>query len=346
MQDVAERERLLEELVRARQDLDAERKTRVESEALLAGISRMAAARTFPELGTQLVRTAGAMFECTEIGVLVRDEQGVFQARASIGTVFADSRWTPGTLFERVAKGQPAALFDISSVPEWQEQPSHKRERVASSLFVPLTTRRSVAILAAATDLPSYFSPRHIELGRRIVSLVNPFAQGIEVKMMERERSAAEERALALEEQRATLQEQLETIQRQQEQIAQLVAPTIPVWPGVLLMPFVGSLEAEEAEIATERVLKAMSTQKAGEVLVDLTGLDRADEKLASRLGQLVSAIHLMGGRCRISGVRPEMARILADLQVDHGQLQTALTLGHSLHQALGRLGFEVRVRD
>jgi rsbT co-antagonist protein RsbR len=117
----------------------------------------------------------------------------------------------------------------------------------------------------------------------------------------------------------------------------------IQLWDGLLLVPMVGSLDAEQAELATERILTAMSSNKAGEVLLELTGLERADDQLARRLDAIARAVRIMGGTARLSGLSAEMSWRLARLDLGVSHLQTSTTSSGALVRALAALGFEVQ---
>jgi len=341
--ELAERESLREALVRTEQALDAERKVRAEAESLLAGLQRIAIAPSLERIEEEMLETLRDVFRADAAALLVDGEDGAFVAKASTSRALDGSRWTPGSVLQRVLKGTPVAVFDVTAVPEWAGQPDVVRAGVCSALHVPIVTQRRTAIVIAVHSARAFFSPRHIDLARRFARLVVPFLDGIEAKQIEHARQEAERRADLLEEQRAVLEEQLATIQAQRHEIERLAAPVIDLWDGLLLVPMVGSLDAEQAEVATERILTAMSTKRAGEVLLDLTGLERADEQLAARLDAIARAVQIMGGTARLSGLSVEMSRRLAALDLGVAHLKTSSTVRRAIVDALSSLGFEVR---
>ncbi len=341
--EVAERERLREALVRTEQALDAERKVRVEAEALLAGLQRMAIARSLERIEEEMLETARDVFRADATVLLVDEGDGAFVAKASTSPSFARSRWEAGALLQRVLKGTPVAVFDVGVVPEWRVQPDSVRSAVCSALHLPLITQRGSAIMIAVHSERAFFSPRHIDLARRFASIAVPFLDGIEARRIEHARQEAERRAEVLEQQRGRLEEQLATIRAQRLEIERLAAPVIQLWDGLLLVPMIGALDADQAEVATERILTAMSTTKSPEVLLDLTGLERADDQLAARLDAIARSVRIMGGTATLSGVSAEMSHHLARLDLGIAHLRTSSTLGRALVRALAALGFEVR---
>jgi anti-anti-sigma regulatory factor len=338
-----EQERLRETLARTEHALDLERKLRGDAEAMLEGLRGLSSIGSVEEAGAALLSALRRLFHCRDAVMLVDEGEGALVAHDATSPSLAGSRWTIGPLLRRVLAGQPVALFEVRDVPEWAEQPEAVRAAVRSALHVPLITSRRAAVLVATHEVSAFFSPRHVEIARRFTQMAVPVVDSLEAKAAERERLAAEERARLLEDQRATLEEQLDTIRRQQEEIERLAAPVIPIWPSVLLVPFVGAPNAAQAAAATERILHAMARERAREVILDVTGIERADDDLCARIGAVSRAVRLMGGRCVLTGTSPDMARLLTNLDVDASHLETSLSLEEALRSALEALGLEVR---
>lgn len=106
---------------------------------------------------------------------------------------------------------------------------------------------------------------------------------------------------------------QAAVILRQQEAlIAELSAPLLPVAPGVLVMPLIGTLDEARSLHLREVALEAVVRERAHALIVDLTGLRAVDGAPADRLQQLVSAVRLVGARVILTGVRAEVAATLS----------------------------------
>jgi rsbT co-antagonist protein RsbR len=142
----------------------------------------------------------------------------------------------------------------------------------------------------------------------------------------------------SLEERNRALTEQVRLIAAQHEAIQALSVPVIRIWDGVLCLPIVGTLEDARASRLLERLLEAITTQQATEVLIDITGLPALDAEAASHLLKAAAAARLLGARCALVGVSPAIARTLVELGVDLGTLITAATLAEGLAGALARL--------
>lgn len=108
---------------------------------------------------------------------------------------------------------------------------------------------------------------------------------------------------------------QLEINQRQQaELIAELSAPLLPLAPGVLVLPLIGSLDDTRASYVREVVLESVVTHRARVLIVDLTGLRAVDGPSADRILGLVAAVQLVGSRVVLTGIRPAIAAALIDV--------------------------------
>jgi rsbT co-antagonist protein RsbR len=125
--------------------------------------------------------------------------------------------------------------------------------------------------------------------------------------------------------------EQLEAAQRQRESLAEevrsLSLPLIPVLPGVLILPLVGDFAGERIDEFIGVLLEGIEQQRASTVLIDITGLSLLDTHGAHGLLRGVRAATLLGARCVLVGVRPEVAQSLVSLGLPLGEIATAATL-------------------
>ncbi|WP_437963633.1 STAS domain-containing protein [Sorangium sp. So ce260] len=126
------------------------------------------------------------------------------------------------------------------------------------------------------------------------------------------------------------LNRSLALVEEQRRQILTLSAPILDVGRGTLAVPLIGRLDAERAGELGERLLPAIVAQRASHVVLDVTGADALDPDGAAALEQLARAIQLLGSRPILTGVRPEVARALVD--VDLGEdLLVLRSLGSGL---------------
>jgi len=156
-------------------------------------------------------------------------------------------------------------------------------------------------------------------------------------------RRANEQLAFELEERqraeavRAALQEQM--IRMQREQLAELSTPLIPVTDRIMVMPLVGSMDQERAAQVLETALKGASERGAQVVILDVTGLRRADASVVRALGQAANALRLLGAEAVMTGVRADMARTFVGLGLEMGGILTKSSLQSGIAHALRRTG-------
>lgn len=134
-------------------------------------------------------------------------------------------------------------------------------------------------------------------------------------------------------------EERLNTIAAQRLAIAELSAPIIDLWDGIVAVPIVGGVDAERSMRMTERLLDRISLSGTRAVIVDLTGVDVVDTMTAHHLLQMVRAARLIGAFCVLSGMSPDIAQTLVNLQVDLTEVPTVRNLKVALsvcvrHQA------------
>jgi rsbT co-antagonist protein RsbR len=138
-----------------------------------------------------------------------------------------------------------------------------------------------------------------------------------------------------LEASRRDLEEQLATIERQRIAIRELSVPIIDVWDDVITLPLVGAIDSARAAEMTEKLLQRIADRGAEYVIIDLTGVDVVDTMTAAHLVRLTHAAKLLGARCVLTGLRPDVARTLVDIGVHLGGLTTLRTLKDGLRVCL-----------
>jgi len=133
------------------------------------------------------------------------------------------------------------------------------------------------------------------------------------------------------------LRRNIERIARQEQEIRTLSVPIVKVWEGVLLLPIVGLVDEARAAQMMETLLSAVVTEAAARVILDLTGVASVDRTTADGLWAMVRAARLLGARCMISGVSPDVARTFIALDVNLGGFSMFRDLHSALREALAR---------
>lgn len=131
-------------------------------------------------------------------------------------------------------------------------------------------------------------------------------------------------------------------VNAQAEEIAQLSIRLLPVYPGILLLPLVGRIDAARAGIMTTALLEAIVAQASRVVLLDVTGLAFVNAEVAAHLLGAAQAAELLGATPILVGVGPTMAKTMIEAGVDLGRVKTLSNLAAGLQHALKLLGKQV----
>ncbi|MDI1481817.1 PAS domain S-box protein [Polyangium sp. y55x31] len=134
------------------------------------------------------------------------------------------------------------------------------------------------------------------------------------------------------ESERARMQEEI--IRAQESMLEELETPLLPVAEGVLVMPLIGSVDKRRAGRIVDALLAAVSSRGATFAIIDLTGLRAADHAVMELLCEAVRGARLLGAEVLLTGVRPEVARTMVELDV--GGMRTLSTLARGITFALG----------
>jgi len=124
-------------------------------------------------------------------------------------------------------------------------------------------------------------------------------------------------------EQESELQRRIETIQLQREAIVELSTPVIEVWKGVLTLPVLGAVDAERSTRMTRELLEAVTAVKARLAIIDVTGMESATVEVCDHLLRMARCVELLGARCALSGMRPQVARALVEAGSDMSEIQS-----------------------
>ncbi len=134
-----------------------------------------------------------------------------------------------------------------------------------------------------------------------------------------------------LERSKQELQEQITTIARQQMAIHELSSPIAEVWEDILLLPVIGALDSQRALEMTEKLLDRIKQTRSACVIIDITGVEIVDTTTANAVLKMTRSARLLGAVCVLTGVRPEIARTMAQLNIELDGVRTLRTLKDGL---------------
>ncbi len=119
--------------------------------------------------------------------------------------------------------------------------------------------------------------------------------------------------------------------------LEEVSTPVVPVLPGVLALPLIGSLDTERMQRATEAALSEVTRTGAHTCIIDITGARIIDSYAVANLANLVAALRLIGAEAIVTGVSAQAAHSLVGLGLDLAQVRTQRTLAQALSSVANR---------
>jgi rsbT co-antagonist protein RsbR len=132
------------------------------------------------------------------------------------------------------------------------------------------------------------------------------------------------------------LQEKLEAIQAQEAAIAELATPILEVWDKVLCMPIVGMVDDARTMDMARTLLATIVQRKASLVVLDITGIHVMDTRVVDHFLRTARAVRLLGARCVLSGVHPNVSQTIVHMGMDLTGIETYQTMRDALRELVG----------
>jgi rsbT co-antagonist protein RsbR len=125
----------------------------------------------------------------------------------------------------------------------------------------------------------------------------------------------------------------------QEEMLRELSTPVLQVQERLLIVPIIGSIDAQRARQLTGTLLAAIRAQRAQVVVLDVTGVRVVDSVVAKHLMVTMHAVRLLGAAPIMTGLSVEVSQTLAALGVELGAAHIASDLQGGLEEAMRLLG-------
>ncbi len=177
------------------------------------------------------------------------------------------------------------------------------------------------------------------EVGRLVIAFNQMTAT------LRQQRAEVTQQHALMSERNCELEQTLNRLQRataERETLASTVqslsVPVIPILEQVIVVPLVGELDHDRAQLLLQRLLAGVVSQRARMVILDITGLAMIDSLGATWLLRAASAIELLGARTILAGTSPEVAQALVASGADLSHLHTSIDLRAAVEFALRRV--------
>jgi len=126
------------------------------------------------------------------------------------------------------------------------------------------------------------------------------------------------------------------TIKEQARRIMEMSTPLIPINDEVVVMPLVGMIDPSRAQQILTSLLEGLSQRRAKVAILDITGVSDMDSHVASVLVNMAKAVQLLGSQIVLTGIRPEVATLLIQFDVDWRNIVVRGTLQSGIAYATG----------
>lgn len=140
-----------------------------------------------------------------------------------------------------------------------------------------------------------------------------------------------------------TLRDTLEEQSHLAAMVRELSSPIIPVHDSILVLPLVGNIDAQRAQMIMEDLLTAIVDRLAELVIIDITGVPLVDTSIANYLVQTTKAVNLLGAQTVLVGIGADVAQTLVGLDIDLRQMTVRANLQDGIAHALAALGLSIQ---
>ncbi|HEU4582621.1 MAG TPA: STAS domain-containing protein [Polyangiaceae bacterium] len=142
------------------------------------------------------------------------------------------------------------------------------------------------------------------------------------------------------------LQEKIAAIEAQDAAIAELSTPILEVWEGVLCMPIVGVMDSARTAEMARTLLNTIVQTKASLALLDITGIQVMDTRVVDHFLRMARAIRLLGARCVLSGVHPNVSQTMVHMGMDFKGIETHRSIREALRHLVDSRTVTVKSRS
>ena len=137
-----------------------------------------------------------------------------------------------------------------------------------------------------------------------------------------------------------------EALTQRAKEILDVSTPVLQVWEGVVVAPFIGTLDTQRAQQFMERLLDKIVATNSSVALLDVTGVPAIDTRTAQHLIETITSVRLLGAQAVLTGVRPAIAQTLAHLGINLADVVTRSSLAAGLRVALDVLNLKISSQD
>jgi anti-anti-sigma regulatory factor/HAMP domain-containing protein len=124
-------------------------------------------------------------------------------------------------------------------------------------------------------------------------------------------------------------------VDKQARAIDALSTPLIPFQNDIMVMPLVGELDDRRIQRIRNELVEGLHTSGARAVIIDITGVPGLSPEAAEALTRAAQAVRLLGAGSVLTGMKPEVADALADLDLYLDGVVTRQSLQDGIEYAM-----------
>jgi rsbT co-antagonist protein RsbR len=127
------------------------------------------------------------------------------------------------------------------------------------------------------------------------------------------------------------------------EKQSEWIRPVLRVWEGILAVPLAGEISPVTVQNIFKDLLGHLAKQTSFTiVIIDVSGVSNMNLEVANYLSSAASTIHVMGGKCIVSGIQPAAARNMIHQGIDLSNLIIKTRLSDAVKTSFALLGLQV----
>lgn len=189
------------------------------------------------------------------------------------------------------------------------------------------------ALLAKATDallvlanveLGDFSTRLEVEEDGELAELFSGINMMVDALQQERQRT---------QQYQDELEAKLATIEEQRAAIRELSTPILEVWKGVLCLPVIGVVDTVRSSEMTAELLETIVAKRAEYAIIDITAIEVMDTSTAEHFIRMAKSARLLGSRCVLTGINPNIAQTIVHMGVELGGLVTYRNLRDALRR-------------
>jgi rsbT co-antagonist protein RsbR len=115
-------------------------------------------------------------------------------------------------------------------------------------------------------------------------------------------------------------------------QINELASNIVPILKGIAVLPLLGAINQDRAEQLLELVPANVQEQEVNRLIIDCSGIYKIDNLVIDSLFKISSVLKLIGVKCIITGIRPQLAIAAVKLGINSDNIITFSNVKEALY--------------